>query len=86
MTPKPTPGNPMDDWTIEKLECEMDYPSSVERLVEQLNAHKELISALNSVMIEFNKHGAIELTKDLVSARNLYYIVQNALGRAVEGK
>lgn len=32
-------------WTVENLEREMDYPASVENIVNILNVHQELVNA-----------------------------------------
>lgn len=35
-----------DKWTVENLGKEMDYPASVERIVNTLNLHGELLALL----------------------------------------
>ncbi len=44
-TPTPTTHTPTP-WTVETLKREMDYPGRVERIVNTLNLHGELLTLL----------------------------------------
>ena len=73
-----------DKWTVENLEKEMDYPSSVERIVSMLNAHDAMLDALNKTKDHLDM--IVDSRRTWRSSDQvLYETVGDAIARA-EGK